>query len=371
VKERDFWQSVDFSQFKGVKISLEQESEELKTETLVKEEATPQRPLTPPPQQQPPPQPEPSSTRRSPPIFVDSDDDSDVAANSNSEYTMPGGREWHDDWEGLQDSEDERERRLYASRKKMEELNEREQRAREERRRREQESEARMRESRRREQQRQRAEKLRQQSVEEEQQRKKAEKENQRRDPPRESWHRTNAPWSESHFSSGNGRSNGFNFEWFNSYAPFGSRGSTFGSYQPRPAPAASTFSVRQWTPQNALDRYNKLSESFDAFKGTPAVPVPPLDQIPWPVLFKPGFDIESIDWESVEKFFEAAERLTVFLPNGRERWKEFLKLSTRRFHPDRWRARGIIGDKGYGIDIEEKVNHVSKVLTPLYRNAN
>ena len=363
-KERDFWNDVDFSQFKGVKISIEQDSEEPITEPAVKEEKQPQ-PATQEPSM-PRTAPEEASRRRSPPIVVDSDDDSGIEANGHSNYAKPTGGAWSTFWENVEDSEDERERRLHESRKKMDELNNYDRRVREERLRRAREHEARMDENRRREQRRY-AEKLR----EEEQRRKTAEKENRQREAPHEPWHQTNAPWSDSHFSHGSGRSNGFNFEWFNSYLPFGSRSSTFGSSQARFTPTMSSSPINQWTTQNALDRYNKLSETFDAFKGTTVGPVPPLDQIPWPVLFKPGYSIERIDWESVEKFFEAAERLMLPRPNGREMWKEFLKASTRRFHPDRWRARGIIGENGYGPDIEDKVNHVSKVLTPLYRKVN
>jgi hypothetical protein len=116
------------------------------------------------------------------------------------------------------------------------------------------------------------------------------------------------------------------------------------------------------------LERYNRLAVSFDNFKSTPAVPVPPLDQIPWPVLLPPGFTLEEIDWSAVEDFFRQAEQLMGGKGFGKAKWKEFVKSSTRRFHPDRWRARGIIGDKGYGADVEDKVNHVAKVLTPLYR---
>ena len=311
------------------------------------------------------------SARRSP-IFVDSADE-----DEEEEYEIPGNGGW-DGWDGLQDSDDERERRLQESRKKMEELNKLERQGNEELRRREQEHAARMEELRRRERQRvederrrREEDKLRRQRAEEEdQRRKKAEKENRRREGPwGESWHQTNAPWSETYRSAGTSRQGGINFEWFNSYGPnpFGSRGSSFGSYR---GPATSSAASNTWTSQKALDRYNRLSESFDAFKSTPSVPLPPEDQIPWPVL-GPKYDLNQVNWKSVEKFFEEAERLMGGRGAGREKWKEFLKLSTRRFHPDRWRARGLIGDKGFGIDVEEVVNHVSKVLTPLYRNAN
>ncbi|KAG8833262.1 hypothetical protein FRC17_011037 [Serendipita sp. 399] len=148
------------------------------------------------------------------------------------------------------------------------------------------------------------------------------------------------------------------NFEWFENIPR---------NYRANGRASTST-NLNRWTPALALERYNRLSESFDNFKGTPENPVPPLDQVPWPVLFQPPFQLEQVDWASVEKFFENAETLMSGRGVGKKQWKEFLKTSTRRFHPDRWRARGLIGGKGWGSDVEEKVNHVSKVLTPLYR---
>lgn len=353
--DRDFWQDVNFSQFKGVQFTVDQEPE-AGEQSRYKEEETPQQGTY-----------SQSSDRRSPPIIVDSGDEDDMEQNEAS------GR-----WSDPEDSEDERERRLYESRKKMEELNHLEQRGKEERQRREREYNIRMEELRRQEELRRaeeqrRSEKerqRRQRAEEEEQRRKKAEKENRRRDDPfGGSWHQTNAPWSETYRSTGPDRAGGINFEWFNGFSsnPFGSRGSSFRSYRPTPASAGPS---NGWTSQKALDRYNKLSEAFDTFKPTADAPLPAEDQIPWPVL-GPKYDLNQINWKSVEKFFEEAERLMGGRGAGKEKWKEFLKTSTTRFHPDRWRARGFIGDKGFGIDVEEVVNHVSKVLTPLYRNAN
>lgn len=338
-KERDFWQDVNFSQFKGKKFVVEPEAD-ANGQPSIKVEEMPQQSST-----------ADSSARRSPSIFVDSGDD--------DEYEIPSAGAWDDTWNNLQDSDEERERRLAESRRKMEELNNLERLRQEEVRRQRQRAEQRLAE-----------ERARRQKAEEEERRKKAEKENRRRDGPwGPSWHQTNAPWSETFRSTNASRAGGINFEWFNDtrHNPFGSRGSTFQSYRP---PPASTASSNTWTSQKALDRYNRLSEAFDAFKATPSVPLPAEDQIPWPVL-GPKYDLNQINWKSVEKFFEEAEKIMGGRGTGKEKWKEFLKTSTRRFHPDRWRARGLIGDKGFGIDVEEVVNHVSKVLTPLYRNVN
>jgi hypothetical protein len=120
------------------------------------------------------------------------------------------------------------------------------------------------------------------------------------------------------------------------------------------------------WTVQRALERYKILSASFDETKFSPNEPLT-FDDIPWPVLHSPvSFTIEDIDWGAVEKFFEAVK--------GHMRiqdYKDFVQLSHRRFHPDRWRARGLLRsvmDETERGCLEVASNAVAQALTPLWR---
>ena len=122
------------------------------------------------------------------------------------------------------------------------------------------------------------------------------------------------------------------------------------------------------WTPRKALDRYHKLAAEFDMLRVSEASPLD-MSKVPWPVLHTPGYKLAQVDWSSVEAFFSQAELLS----GGKKSaaWKELLKSSARRFHPDRWRARGLIGPHGGGQEVEERVNDVAKVLNPLYKEVS
>lgn len=92
------------------------------------------------------------------------------------------------------------------------------------------------------------------------------------------------------------------------------------------------------WTTQRALERYKALSDAFDTTKFNADDPVS-FDIIPWPVLTSPArLSVEDIDWNAVEKFFDAVR------PHMRTQdFKPFVEKSHRRFHPDRWRSRGLL----------------------------
>jgi len=132
-------------------------------------------------------------------------------------------------------------------------------------------------------------------------------------------------------------------------------------------SPSKNT-NLNGWTPRKALDRYNKLAAEFDSLRVSESAPLD-MSKVPWPVLHVPGYALAQVDWNSVEAFFSQAEVLL----GGKKSaaWKELLKSSARRFHPDRWRARGLIGLHGGGQEVEERVNDVAKVLNPLYKEVS
>jgi hypothetical protein len=120
------------------------------------------------------------------------------------------------------------------------------------------------------------------------------------------------------------------------------------------------------WTVKRALERYKTLCVTFDETKFTTDEPLT-FDAVPWPVLHSPvSFTVEDVDWGAVEKFFEEVK------PHMRTQdYKVFVQASQRRFHPDRWRARGLlksIEDETERGFLEVAANSVAQALTPLWR---
>ncbi|KAI0329404.1 hypothetical protein GY45DRAFT_1279844 [Cubamyces sp. BRFM 1775] len=120
------------------------------------------------------------------------------------------------------------------------------------------------------------------------------------------------------------------------------------------------------WTTARAIERYKTLSEEFDAAKFTPQNPVM-FETIPWPVLQSPvTLRVEDIDWSSVEDFFAAARRHM-----RAQDYKVLVEKSHKRFHPDRWRARGVlksVEDEELRGCWEVAANTVAQALTPIWR---
>jgi hypothetical protein len=143
-------------------------------------------------------------------------------------------------------------------------------------------------------------------------------------------------------------------------------------SSYPRSAGAGASpgksANLNGWTPRKALDQYNQLAAEFDSLRVSESAPLD-MSKVPWPVLHAPGYKLAQVDWSAVEAFFSQAE----ILLGGKKSpaWKELLKSSARRFHPDRWRARGLIGPYGGGQEVEDRVNDVAKALNPLYKEVS
>ncbi|KAI0358482.1 hypothetical protein OH77DRAFT_1185317 [Trametes cingulata] len=125
-------------------------------------------------------------------------------------------------------------------------------------------------------------------------------------------------------------------------------------------------WSYGPWTTVRAIERYKLLSEAFDAAKFTAEDPVM-FETIPWPVLHSPvTLRVEDIDWSAVEEFFAAARRH--MRPQD---YKAFVEKSHKRFHPDRWRARGVlksVADEELRGCLEVAANTVAQALTPIWR---
>jgi hypothetical protein len=107
------------------------------------------------------------------------------------------------------------------------------------------------------------------------------------------------------------------------------------------------------------------FGETFDATKFSESDPLTFAD-VPWPVLHCPGsFSVEDVDWASVERFFEAIQAHL----RGQD-YKSIVEKSHRRFHPDRWKSRGLLksvdGEEERGF-LEVAANTVAQALTPLW----
>ncbi|TBU33779.1 hypothetical protein BD311DRAFT_735987 [Dichomitus squalens] len=125
-------------------------------------------------------------------------------------------------------------------------------------------------------------------------------------------------------------------------------------------------WSYGPWTATRAIERYKVLCEAFDVAKFTKENPVE-FETVPWPVLHSPvTLRVEDIDWASVEAFFEAARRHL-----RAQDYKVFVEKSHKRFHPDRWRARGVLKsleDEELRGNLEVAANTVAQALTPIWR---
>ncbi|EKM49825.1 uncharacterized protein PHACADRAFT_265531, partial [Phanerochaete carnosa HHB-10118-sp] len=92
------------------------------------------------------------------------------------------------------------------------------------------------------------------------------------------------------------------------------------------------------WTNKRAIERFNAVSVEFDEIKFCESQPLT-FQSVPWPMLRSPlHLTAEDIDWSAVEEFFRTA-RLAV----GEGEYKTMVEKAHRRFHPDKWRARGLL----------------------------
>jgi len=127
-----------------------------------------------------------------------------------------------------------------------------------------------------------------------------------------------------------------------------------------------SSFIPRPWSIRNAVSRYVDVSKEFDSanFQAMSLT----FDNIPWPVEHDPRIvTFTDITWEAIESFFLAAELIL-----GRSEYRSLVSKSQIRFHPDRWRSRGILAAVTNEIErdcLANAANTVSQALTPIWSN--
>jgi hypothetical protein len=119
------------------------------------------------------------------------------------------------------------------------------------------------------------------------------------------------------------------------------------------------------WSTEVALQRFKMLSDEFDTIRFCDQQPLT-FESVPWPVLISPfRLHITHIDWQAVEEFFTAVETI---LPPAQ--YKELVQKSQRRFHPDRWKSRGLgatMEDEELREQLEAAGNIVSQQVTELW----
>lgn len=113
---------------------------------------------------------------------------------------------------------------------------------------------------------------------------------------------------------------------------------------------------------------FEEVSTEFDDVKFSNSQPLT-FESIPWPVGKLPLCMTSGvIDWNGVEEFFAAVKKSV-----GDDEYKVFVEKAHRRFHPDRWRSRGLLAtvlDADLRKRIEDAVNIVAQALTPIWQES-
>ena len=120
-----------------------------------------------------------------------------------------------------------------------------------------------------------------------------------------------------------------------------------------------------QWTTARSLQWFKDVSVEFEAFKFGENQPLT-FGSVPWPLLAAPHkMTPNNIDWDAVEAFF-AAVKLQVTAGE----YKVLVEKAHRRFHPDKWRSRGLLTtilDEDLRQQLENAGNIVAQAITPIW----
>lgn len=123
------------------------------------------------------------------------------------------------------------------------------------------------------------------------------------------------------------------------------------------------------WSERSALARYLSISIEFDSIRFSTEQPLT-FESVPWPVLHAPRtISLDGIEWSAVEQFFGTVE---VIVADPGE-YKSLLEKTHRRFHPDKWRSRGIMNsvlDEHLRNKLEVAGNVVAQAVTPLWHRS-
>ena len=119
------------------------------------------------------------------------------------------------------------------------------------------------------------------------------------------------------------------------------------------------------WNFTKSVARFNLVSAEFDEIKFCATQPLT-FESIPWPISKSPlGMSTADVEWQAVEDFFEAVARFV-----DDEEHRSIVEKAHRRFHPDKWRARGLLRtvlDEDLRQQLETAGNVVSQALGPIW----
>ena len=122
---------------------------------------------------------------------------------------------------------------------------------------------------------------------------------------------------------------------------------------------------LRSWTTAQHVDWLEEVSLEFDNIKFCSTQPLT-FASIPWPILSPPQkHTFDDIEWSAVEAFFIGAKTVV----DGEE-YKAMVEKAHRRFHPDKWRSRGLLStvlDETERERLERAGNVVAQAITPIW----
>ncbi|THU93432.1 hypothetical protein K435DRAFT_861518 [Dendrothele bispora CBS 962.96] len=119
---------------------------------------------------------------------------------------------------------------------------------------------------------------------------------------------------------------------------------------------------------QFRLSRFKLIMDEFEKTKFSINTPMTALS-ILWSVLDDPiQFDVENVQWDSVEKFFGSVQLMV-----DTSEYKALVEKSHKMFHPDRWRSRNLLStvmEENERCTLERAGNIVSQAITPIWRKS-
>lgn len=118
-------------------------------------------------------------------------------------------------------------------------------------------------------------------------------------------------------------------------------------------------------TAQVSIDRFAAVSAEFDDIHFSTAHPLT-FESVPWPIARLPlNMTLDDIEWGAVEQFFGEVQHRV-----GEAEYRGVVEKAHRRFHPDKWRARGLLKtvlDEELRAKLENAGNVVAQAITPLW----
>jgi hypothetical protein len=120
------------------------------------------------------------------------------------------------------------------------------------------------------------------------------------------------------------------------------------------------------WGVRHAYERFKVVSLEFDTLKFSESQPFTYLNA-PWPLLHQPdSLLVDDVQRSSVEAFFEAVEKIVPLVE-----YKELLRKTQQRFHPDKWQRLFLtMYDEQTREEVKKSGNVVCQAISPMWATA-